>query len=228
VLCRFKGLLGGRLLCRTAAAAGPVHADFQFRNRTLDLELLVMRGTPRLDDGINRQRDSLALQILLQQCLAVLAKCLWIDCLQHRLEQLADDGAGSIESAVQKDRAENSLHCVSQDRRATEAAAFHFSFAQPQKVGEDQSLGDIGERLLLDQVGTQPRQITFVQTRVLLEQDLRNGAVQYCIAEELEALVVNRAVAAMRDGLFEQRVLDEGVAEALDRKSTRLNSSHRL
>src|SRR5512137_983076 len=117
VLGRFEGLLRRRLLGGPAAAPVASHADVEFRDRALDLELLVVRGAAGFDDGVHGQRDPLALQVLLQLRLAVLAEGLGIDGLQHRIEELADRLPGGVEAAVDEDGAEDGLHRVGEDRR---------------------------------------------------------------------------------------------------------------
>src|SRR5882724_2669927 len=70
--CEFRG----RLLGGAATPARATHTGLELRDAALHLELLVVGGTARFDDGVDRKRQPFTLQILLQQCLAVLAECL--------------------------------------------------------------------------------------------------------------------------------------------------------
>ena len=105
-----------------------------------------MRSTTGFDHRVDRQRKPLALQILLQQRLAVLAQGLGIDVLDHRFEQARDHAAAGLEAAVDQHRAEDRFHRVGQDRGPPEAAAFHLALAQTQKVRQRDPLGDLGQR----------------------------------------------------------------------------------
>src|SRR5262249_7467528 len=80
-LCAFERQLRRRLLGCPAAAPRAANADLQLGNAALDFEFLVVRGAACLDHCIDRQWQPLALQVLLQQRLAVLAKRLRIDAL---------------------------------------------------------------------------------------------------------------------------------------------------
>ena len=95
-----------------------------------------MCGAARFDDGVDRQRQTLGLQVLLQQRLAVLAERFRIDRLQHRFEQPRDHVARALESAVDEHRAENRLDRIGQDRRAAETAALHLALPESKKVAQ--------------------------------------------------------------------------------------------
>jgi hypothetical protein len=63
----------------------------------------------------------------------------------------------------------------------------------------------VGQRALLDQIGTQTRQHAFGQFGKALAQQVGCDAVEHRVAEKLEALVVGRGKAAVGQRLAEQR-----------------------
>ena len=140
---------------------------------------------------------------------------LGINHLEHRLEKPADHTTGTFKPAINEHGPEDRLHGVGKDRGAPEAAAFHLPFPQAQKVAQAQPLGDLGEGLLLDQVGAQAREVPLVEARVLEEEQLRDHAVEHRIAKEFQPFVVHAAMRAVRDRLLQQFTAVEGVLEPL-------------
>src|SRR5690606_19077905 len=116
-------------------------------------------GAVRRDDRIDRQRQLLALEVLLQKRLRVLAERLRIDRLQDRLVQGDQHRLRRIEAAVEEHRADDRLDGVAEDRRAAKAAALGFALAEQQVRAQAEALCDLDERLLLDEVRTQARKI---------------------------------------------------------------------
>jgi hypothetical protein len=74
-------------------------------------------------------------------------------------------------------------------------------------------LADLGQRFLAHQPGAQAGELAFRHLRKARVQLVGHGAAQHAVAEELQALVVVRAVAAMRERLLGQRRCAEAVPE---------------
>ncbi|KGC40001.1 hypothetical protein DO73_4817 [Burkholderia pseudomallei] len=191
-----RGLLG-----RAAARARAGHLDVQLRHRALDFELLIVRRTMRRDDGVGRQRDLVALQILLQQRFRVLAERARIDMVENRHVQPLDHPLGGFEAAIEEHRPDDGFECVREDRRSSESAAAQFAFAEPQAVRDIEGLSNFVQRLLLDEVRPYARQIAFVQLAEALKQKGGHRAIQNGIAEKLEPFVMRGTVTAMGQSL---------------------------
>jgi hypothetical protein len=58
--------------------------------------------------------------------------------------------------------------------------------------------------LLCDEIGTQTRQITFIDLVEAIEEQGRNNAIEDGISEEFQTFVMQAAVAAMRKRLLQQ------------------------
>ena len=117
--------------------------------------------------------------------------------VERLAEQRAHHGARGLEAAVEKRRADHRLQRVGEDRRPARAAALQLALAQQQLRAEVEAPRDRGERLLVDEVRAQPRELAFGQLRKLVVELERDDAVQHAVAEELQPLVVGRAVAAV-------------------------------
>ena len=206
--CLFGGQLErfacGLLLRCAAAGASAGHPDIEFGNYAFHLEFLVMRSAVGGDDVVSGQCNLAALQILLQQGFGVLAKRLRIHRLHDRVIQLGDRGARGLKSAIQKNGTEQGFQRVGQNRGTAESAAFELAFAQFQEARQINPLRYFIQRLLFDQVGTQARQIAFVQFGIALIQQMRHGAIEHTVAEKLQAFVMRRAVAAVGQRLMQE------------------------
>ena len=129
--------------------------------------------------------------------------------------QAQDRLLGRTEATVQEDRPEQGLERISQDGWPRIAAAFQLAFAHAQALAERKRLRNLIQRLLPHQVGAQPRQIAFTGAAKPAAEFGRDDAVENAVPEELEALVVGRAVASVRERLPEQRRLRKPVADGL-------------
>ncbi len=109
--------LGRRLLGRTARGAGAGHAHLQFRHGAFDFKLLAVCGTVRGDDVVLQQGNLVALQILLEQRLGVLAKRTGVTCSRMRIYSLRISAARGIEAGSREHRPDNGLQRIRQDRR---------------------------------------------------------------------------------------------------------------
>jgi len=84
------------------------------------------------------------------------------------------------------------------------AAAAKLALAQPDGVRQAQSARDVGERVAVDEARADAREVAFRQVGKAVEQRARDDAVQHCVADELEALVVPDAVTAVGQRLVEE------------------------
>jgi hypothetical protein len=162
-LGHFERQLGGGLLAGAAAAAAPEDLDAELGHQAFDFEFLAVGGAVGGHHVIGRQRDFAALQEFLQQGLGVLAEGARVDRVEHRDVEGADHVARGIEAGVEEDRAQQGFEGVGQDRGTAEAAGLEFALAQAQELRQFELLGDLVQRLLLDQVGAQARQVAFVE-----------------------------------------------------------------
>ena len=114
-----------------------------------------------------------------------------IDRFEHRDVEGADDVARGIEAGVEEDRAEQSLRaCRPGSRAAGSRPIFSLALAQAQECDSLELLGDFVQRLLLDQVGAQARQVAFVEASEAFVQHRGDDAVQDRVAQEFEPFVV--------------------------------------
>ena len=111
--------------------------------------------------------------------------------------------------------ADQRLDRVGQDRRPRRAAAARLALGQLQRVGQAEHERDPVQAVLAHEVGAHAREVALVGAGEAVEQQPRDGQVQHRVAQELEALVVVGAEAAVREGALEQRALGELVAEPL-------------
>ncbi|EDT03186.1 hypothetical protein BamIOP4010DRAFT_3320 [Burkholderia ambifaria IOP40-10] len=206
-------LLRGSLLRCPPARAGARHLHVELRHRAFDLELLIVRRTMRRDDRVGRQRDLVALQVLLQQRLRVLAERARIDVVENRDIEALDDPLGGFEAAIEEYGPDDGFERVREDRRAAEAATAQLALAQPQPFGDIQGLSDFIQRLLLDEIGAHARQVAFVQLAETLEQKGGHRAIQNGIAEKLEPFVMRGTVTAVGQSLAQQFRIAKFVAQ---------------
>mgnify|MGYP007088719712 CR=1 FL=1 len=118
--------------------------------------------------------------------------------IENRHVKTLDDRLRGIEAAVEKHRAQHGFQRVCKDRRAAEAAAAQFAFTKAQAFGNIKGLSNLVERLLLDQIGADARQIAFVQFAETLEQKRSHRAIQDGVAEKLEPFVMRGTMTAVR------------------------------
>ena len=65
----------------------------------------------------------------------------------------------------------NSKYWWSSDRRTAETTRLQLTFAEPQELRQVEALGDFVQRLLLDEVGAQTRQVSLVDFVVTVEKE---------------------------------------------------------
>ena len=125
------------------------------------------------------------------------------------------DLARGLEAAVEEHRADQRFERIGEDRRPPEAAALQLALAQPQVVAEREASRQLVQPLLAHQARAQARQLAFPEVREPVVELGGDDAVEHAVAEELEPLVVGRAVAAVGQRLREQSGVPKPVAQAL-------------
>ena len=118
-----------------------------------------------------------------------------------------------LETLIKERRADHRLDSIGQHRWAPCTAALGFPLAEEQLRSEVELLSHVGERLLVDEVRPEPRQLAFGQLRKFVIELERDSAIHDAVAEEFEALVVGGAVAAVRQRTTQQFRLAEAMAD---------------
>jgi hypothetical protein len=75
-----------------------------------------------------------------------------------RPQDALDHCCRRIESGIEKNRAQNGLQGIRQNRRPAEAAGFQFALPQPQMFPQTQLLSNLRQGLAIDESRPQPRQ----------------------------------------------------------------------
>src|SRR6266853_963929 len=168
-------------------------------DQALDLEILAVRRPVSRHYGVLRQGDPPRLKQLLQKGFRVFAERLRIQRGEQRLIQAPNGFAGRRKTPVDKDRSDQSFERIGQNRGPREPAALQLAFAQLQVIAHAEGLRHLIQGLLAHQLRAQPRQLSLGKLGEALEQLGRDDAVENAVAQELQALVVKRAVAAVRE-----------------------------
>ena len=129
--------------------------------------------------------------------------------------RLCTSARAAVEAAVEEGRADQRLERVGEDRRAQRAAAARLAFAEAQRLGQAELERDAVQAVLAHEVGAHAGQVALVGVAEALEQQARDDQAQDRVAEELEALVVVGAEAAVGQRAFQQGRVAEPVADAL-------------
>src|SRR6266705_6916012 len=191
----------GRLLLGVSPAASPSRGPYrELGNQALDLEILAVSGPVRCDHGVLRQGDPPRLKQLLQKRFRVLAERRRIQRGEQRLIQAPNGFASRRKTSVDKDRTDQSFERIGQNRGPREPAALQLAFAQLQVIAQPERLRHLMQGLLAHELRSQPRQVSLGKLAEAFEQLGCNDAVENAVAHELQALVVKRAVTAVREG----------------------------
>ena len=127
-----------------------------------------------------------------------------------------------------KDRADQRLAGVGEDRRAQAAAGVRFRRAEAQRRADVDRARDLGAGLLAHEIGEAARQLAFVGLRKGAEQHVGDDEAEDVVAEEFETLVAVDAGAArggrdVRQRPLEQRLVGEVIADALFERASVLD-----
>ena len=111
---------------------------------------------------------------------------------------------GLIKIGIKAHCGKHRLHGIGQNRRATEPPAFQFTHTQKQAIANIQFGGDFCQGVLVDQIGTQTRQLAFGHVWKSQKQDFGHGVIQNGVADEFQALIVARAITTMCQSFMQQ------------------------
>ena len=182
----------------------PVLLQAERRHGALDLEGLGVRLAAGGDDPVARHRDAPRLQPFLELGLGVLGPARDLGRLDHLAEQAVHERSRGRQAAVEEGRADQRLERVGQDRRAQRAAAAGLALAEAQQLGQAELERGAIQAVLAHQVGADAGQVALVGIAEAVEQQARDDQAQDRVAEELEALVVVGAEAAVGERPFQQ------------------------
>src|SRR5262249_27401127 len=217
-----KHSLCGLLLGALARRSRPQHAQVELRNVALHLEGLLVRLALHRHDAVLRQPPVPRLQDFLQARLGVLRRPLRIEALDQRPESGEHRLARGVVAAVQEHRAEHRLDRIGEDRGPRLGAGGELALAQAQVLADAERLRHLGERLLADQARPQARELALRELRETRVEHVGDGTAEHAIAQELEALVVLGAAAAVRQRLLDKARIVEPVAQPfLERRGPR-------
>ena len=137
-----------------------------------------------------------------------------------------DHGERRVEAAIEKDGAEHRFERIGDDRRAVSATALLLAFAEAQRGAQIERPREPRERVALDEMGADPRQVAFGYLREAVIEKESDHAVQHRVADEFEPLVVNGAVAAVRQRLVQQIAIAKRVTQPCGKRRRRRGPVH--
>ena len=203
-------------------ATGPRPRRAFARHLDLDPELLLVVGSDRLDQPVERPLAGRPLGVLLEPALGALERRDRVVGGQLLRRQLVDPVARGVPAEVEVDRPDEGLERGRQQGRPDAAAALRLAFAEQQVRAELEPGGQPGEAGRAHDRGAARGQHALVVGRVAPVQGLGDGEADDGVAEELEPLVVTgRGVrvlvqpAAVDERLGQQVAVVDGKPEAL-------------
>ena len=170
-----------------------------------------------------RQRLLPRLQPFLQAGLGVLGNTAAGQCDDRPLEQRQHDPPAGLDVRIQVHRGDHRFQRIGQDGIAAVPAGFHFARPEHQAGTEIEFTRDRGQRGFAHQLRPGARERALVGGRPARVERLGDQRTEDRIAQKLEALVVRRAGAAMRQRLHQQR----GIAKRVFREPPLLSIKRR-
>ena len=133
-----------------------------------------MLGAGLLDQGIGGLRPTSSLQPLLQ-CGLVISNLprgsKGKEVLKFRPDDLLqNNGAGGFQPSIQIDGAKHRLECIHQKCGLCPTATFFFAAAQAKILPQFQTLGDVDQVILADEMSAQLRELTLAELRKAAEE----------------------------------------------------------
>ena len=165
-------------------------------------------------DGVRRSIQTARLQPLLQTGLGVFDAGRGVEIREVTGVQPLDHAANSVETGIEKDRAEQRLQRVGENGRAIRSTRQGFAFAKEQTRAETQISSHCRQRLRAHQSRAPIRQPTLVNDATGVEQSA-DGQPKRGVAEKLKTLIVMRSVTAVGQRGIEQTAVAKGVTEAI-------------
>jgi len=121
---------------------------------------------------------------------------------------------GRLQAAIAPYGPDQRFERVGEDGRTLGTAPAGLALAQTQQGGQAQVQGEAVQGRLAHEVGADAGEVAFGRIGVPLEEQIRHGEVEHGVTEELQALVVVGAEAAVRQRAAQQRGVGEAVAQA--------------
>ena len=118
------------------------------------------------------------------------------------LEQTLDQALRGAVATVQIDRTDHGLDRIGQDGRALAATRLELALTQPKHFRQLHLQGQVGQRVLLDQIGTHPRKVSLGQLAQLRIQQMRHRQIEHRVTQKLQPLIVVGAETSVRDRLL--------------------------
>jgi len=193
----------------------PTMATKQLGQIALHTKALLVRLAALQQDAVARQGVAPGLQSLLQAGLGVFGVFGGVDGGHALAVKPAYDLLGSHEVGVETDGSKRCLQRVSQNGWPVVTAAFQLALAQVQVIAQFQLVRQFGQGVLVNQVGSQARQLAFAELGKTVEQHARNRVVEDAVANELETFIIGGAKAAMRQCLAQQFWLSKKIIQRL-------------
>ena len=119
-----------------------------------------------------------------------------------------------VEAAVEIDGRQDRFHGIGKNRVAPLTTGLALAFTQPQVRPQIEATRQRTQRRLAHQTGPQTRQRPLVVSGILQIQRLADQRVEQSVTQKLEALVVDAAHRAMRQGLHQPLRVDEPIPQA--------------
>ena len=164
-------------------------------------------------DAVFGQRQPSGLQRFLQPAFGVFGLGVEIDAAHALGKQPAHHRFGGGKTGIQTHGGKQRFERVGQYRRPRAAAAFHLARAQIQRFAQLHFARQRRQRVLIDQIGAQPRQLAFGQLGKGVVQHPRHGVIQNAVADKLQPLVVQSGMAAVGQRLPQQGFVGKRVAD---------------
>ena len=170
-------------------------------------------------DGIGERLPGAALHALLQLGLVV---CDVVDLpLGQTVEDVREDKAlRRLQPAVEIHGGDDRLHRVGEDGRALAAAAALLPVAEADIIAQMQRARHAVQRLLADELGTQPAHLPLRHIRIEPVEPRRRDHAEHGVAQKLKPLVAGIAaravfigIGAVHERIFQQRPVAECIAQ---------------
>ena len=172
---------------------------------------------------VDRQRPALGLQQFLKAGFGVFARLLRAQIVQSRREDGEHRLAAGLQPQVQRDGADKGLEGVGENGIAAAPAGVLFAATEAQVLAQFDVAGQRGQRAALDKRHAQAAELPFIGPGKAAIQALADGVTQGAVAEELQAFIVARAYAAMRQRLCQERFIVQTAAKDALQPALRLH-----
>lgn len=207
---------GSGLFRFTAASGLGVNRIGQPADPALDLEPLDVVGPTFGENLVDGQFVAASLKKLLEPGLGILEIVRIGQRSLAPIDQVVDDAPCLLETAIEENRSKDRLDGIGKDRFTQESTAFPFPHAEAKVLPDIELSRQLGQGAVADQARSQATQITFGGFGTAFEEQLGDHEIQQAVAEELKALVMARAEAAVGQGLLQQPRIREPIVDAGD------------